>query len=132
MAPPLFMFPPRITMEIFDGSNWLTWSSHSLAVCQMNGYWHHITDTKLTGDTTWDDEEHFLLGVFKVYIQKDILLAVSDDSKFKNCKEKWEEIQCIYGGIRSMSTFNTWVALTGMALDDTSPMLPQLQKLNDA
>jgi hypothetical protein len=31
-----------------------------------------------------------------------------------------------------MSTFNSWVSLTGTALDESSPMLPQLQKLNDA
>jgi hypothetical protein len=31
-----------------------------------------------------------------------------------------------------MSAFNSWVALTGTALEDTRPMLLQLQKLNDA
>jgi acid phosphatase family membrane protein YuiD len=31
----------------------------------------------------------------------------------------------------SFNTFNAWVALTGTVLDDSSPMLPQLQKLND-
>jgi hypothetical protein len=31
-----------------------------------------------------------------------------------------------------MSTFNSWVSLTGTTLDESSPMLPQLQKLNDA
>jgi hypothetical protein len=30
-----------------------------------------------------------------------------------------------------MSAFNSWVALTSTALEDTRPMLPQLQKLND-
>ena len=31
-----------------------------------------------------------------------------------------------------MSSFNTWVALTSTALDDSTPMLAQLQKMNDA
>ena len=31
-----------------------------------------------------------------------------------------------------MSSFNTWVALTSTTLDDSSPMLAQFQKLNDA
>jgi hypothetical protein len=31
-----------------------------------------------------------------------------------------------------MSAFNTWVSLTGTTLDESAPMLPQLQKLNDA
>ena len=30
-----------------------------------------------------------------------------------------------------MLSFNTWVALTGTALDELNPMLPQLQKLNN-
>jgi hypothetical protein len=30
-----------------------------------------------------------------------------------------------------MSSFNTWVALTGTALDEASPMQPQFQKMND-
>ncbi len=30
-----------------------------------------------------------------------------------------------------MSSFNTWVALTSTALDESTLMLPQLQKLND-
>jgi hypothetical protein len=47
-------------------------------------------------------------------------------------KLKWDEIKKVYGGIGSMSSFNTWVALTGTALDDSTPMLPQLQKLNEA
>ncbi len=32
----------------------------------------------------------------------------------------------------SFNSFNTWVALTSTALDDSSPMLAQLQKLNNA
>jgi len=31
-----------------------------------------------------------------------------------------------------MSSFNIWVALTSTALDESSPMLAQLQKLNNA
>ena len=31
-----------------------------------------------------------------------------------------------------MSMFNTWVALTGTALDKANPMLLQLQQLNDS
>ena len=57
---------------------------------------------------------------------------VSDDSKFDTCKAKWVEIKHVYRGVGSMSSFNTWVALTSTALDESTPMLPQLQKLNDA
>ena len=67
-----------------------------------------------------------------MYTQKDVWTAVTDDTKFKTCKAKWEELKRVYGGVGAMSTFNTWAALTGTKLSDSSPMLPQLQKLNDA
>ena len=72
------------------------------------------------------------MGVLEMYTQKDVWTSVSDDSVFKTCKAKWEELQHIYGGVGSMSVFNSWVSLTGTALDESSLMLPQLQKLNDA
>ncbi len=30
-----------------------------------------------------------------------------------------------------MSAFNSWMAITNATLDDSTPLLPQLQKLND-
>ena len=73
-----------------------------------------------------------LLGMFEIFTQKDVWTTVSNDQKFNTCKKKWNELKCIYGGIGSMSTFNTWSALTSTSLEESSPMLPQLQKLNDA
>ena len=67
-----------------------------------------------------------------MYCQKDIWQTVQDDSKFNTSKAKWEELKRVHGGVGSMSSFNTWVALTSTALDESSPMLAQLQKLNDA
>jgi hypothetical protein len=66
-----------------------------------------------------------------MYIQKEIWARVAEDSKFKTIKDKWDELKHIYGGVGAMSTFNSWVALTGTALNDSTPLLPQLQKLND-
>ena len=80
----------------------------------MNGLWKHVTDLKPSGDhPEWDPAEEMLLGVLEVYTKKDIWITVSDDTKFKTCKEKWEELQHVYGGVGSMSTFNIWLALTG-------------------
>ena len=67
-----------------------------------------------------------------MYCQKDVWSRVSDDSKMASFKEKWDELKKVYGGIGSMSSFNTWTALTGTTLDESEPMLPQLQKLNEA
>jgi hypothetical protein len=67
-----------------------------------------------------------------MYCQKNVWNVVSDDTIFATCKAKWDELRCIYGGVGSMSAFNSWVALTGTALEDTRLMMLQLQKLNDA
>src|SRR5260221_2814354 len=99
----------------------------------MNGLKNHITEEKpaIDPDKDWDAKQEIILGVLEMYCQKDVWTSVCDDSKFTSCKAKWDELKCIYGGIRSMSSFNTWVALTRTALDESTPMLPQLQKLND-
>jgi gag-polypeptide of LTR copia-type len=104
-----------------------------LALLRMNRVCLHITKDKpnLT-PTDWVGREDMLLGVLKMYTQKDVWTTVSDNTKFSTCKLKWEELKRVYRGVGSMSTFNTWVALTRMALDDSQPLLPQLQKLNDA
>ena len=133
---PLISFPlsGSAAIETLDGSNWPSWSSRITALLRMNGLKKHITDTKDSNNTKWDSKEEIILGVLEMYCQKDIWTTVTDnsvDSKVKMCKEKWEKLKTIYGGIGSMSLFNTWVALTSTALDDSTPMLPQLQKLND-
>src|SRR6266852_8043182 len=134
MAPSI-SFPPSgsATIETLDGSNWPTWSSHITALFRMNGLKNHITEEKPAVDTDkdWDAKQEIILGVLEMYCQKDVWTSVCDDSKFTSCKAKWDELKCIYGGIGSMSSFNTWVALTSTALDESIPMLPQLQKLND-
>jgi hypothetical protein len=134
---PLFSFLPSgsAAIETLDGSNWQSWSSHITALLRMNGLKDHITKNQPTDSTkvaAWKEKEEIILGVLEMYCQKDVWSRVSDDSKMGLFKLKWAEIKKIYGGIASMSSFNTWVALTGTALDDSSPMQPQLQKLNEA
>jgi hypothetical protein len=131
MAPSI-SFPPAAHIEILNGSNWPLWSSRILVLLRMNRLWKHVTAQKTDTDTDWDATEEMLLGILEMYTQKDVWTSVSDDSVFKMCKAKWEELQRVYGGVGSMSAFNTWVSLTGTALDESAPMLPQLQKLNDA
>jgi len=132
MAPSI-SFPPAAAIEILDGSNWPTWSSRILALLRMNGLRSHVTEDKPAAPPSdWSTTEDMLLGVLEMYSQKDVWTTVSDDTKFATCKLKWEELKRVYGGVGSMSAFNTWVSLTGTALEDSQPMLPQLQKLNDA
>ena len=83
-------------------------------------------------DKEWDTKEEMVLSVLKMYTQKDVWTTVTDDKKHATCKAKWAELKKVYGRIRSMSTFNTWVALTSTMLDDASLMLAQFQTFNDA
>ena len=132
MAPSI-SFPPSgsAAIETLDGSNWPTWASRLTALLRMNGLKDHLTKDSGT-DKDWNAQEEMVLGVLEMYCQKDVWTSVQDDTKFKSCKAKWDEIKRLYGGIGSMSSFNTWVALTSTPLDESSPMLAQLQKFNDA
>ncbi len=132
MAPSIgFPLSGLATIETLDGSNWPTWSSRMITLFHMNGLKTHISDTKPASDKDWDAREEMVLDVLEMYCQKDIWMSVSDDSKFGTCKSKWEELQKLYGGIGSMSVFNSWMAITNAMLDDSTPLLPQLQKLNN-
>jgi hypothetical protein len=131
---PAISFPPSgsAAIKTLSGSNWPTWVSCITALLCMNGLKNHLTDEKKDDDKEWDSKEEIILGILEMYTQKDVWTPVSDDSKFTMCKLKWEKLKKLYKGTGSMSSFNTWVALTSTALDEASPMLPQLQKFNDA
>src|SRR5882757_643971 len=132
MAPSI-SFPPSgsAVIETLDGSNWPSWSSRITTLLRMNGLKNHLIILQSSSDADWDNKEEMVLGVLEMYCQKDVWTSISDDTKFKTCKLKWEELKCIYGGVGSMSSFNTWVTLTSTSLDESTPMLTQLQKLND-
>jgi hypothetical protein len=126
-------FLPMARLEILNGSNWSVWSSRMFALFRMNGLKTYITSaTANTNNKDWDTNQEIIKGILEVYIQKDVWAAVADDTKFKTVKAKLDELKHIYGGVGAMSTFNSWAALTGTVLNDATPMLPQLQKLNDA
>jgi hypothetical protein len=127
------MFPPAARLEILNRYNWLVWSLRMFALFQMNGLKTYITSvTTDTNNKDWDTNQEIIKGILEVYIQKDVWAAVADDTKFKTVKAKLDELKRIYGGVGTMSTFNSWAALTGTLLNDATLMLPQLQKLNDA
>jgi hypothetical protein len=98
----------------------------------MNGLKDHLIKEADVNDKEWDAKEEIILGVLEMYTQKDIWTSVADDSVYKSCKAKWDQLKKVYGGVGAMSSFNTWAALTSTELDDSSPMLAQLQKLNDS
>ena len=122
--PPSLTFPPASAMVTLDGSNYSHWESKMQGLLEMNCYDLHLTGTKPTDDTEWDAVEKMLLGLFKVYIRKDVMMLIKDDTKFGTVKLKWNELKCIYGSSGSMATFNSWAALTSATLDDTKPMFP--------
>jgi len=46
----------------------------------------HITAEKDATDKDWDAAEEMLLGILKMYTQKDVWTTVSDDTAFKFAK----------------------------------------------
>ena len=83
---PLISFPPAAQIEILNGSNWPLWSSCILMLLCMNGLRMHITAEKDATDKDWDAAEEMLLGILKMYTQKDVWTTVSDDTAFKFAK----------------------------------------------
>lgn len=101
---PSISFPPSesAAIETLDGSNWPSWASHITALLCMNGLKNHLTEsppatattTNASGlittviDKDWVAKEEMVLGVLKMYTQKDVWTTVSNDSMYKTCKAK--------------------------------------------
>ena len=77
-------------IETLDGSNWSTWSLCIIALLHMNGLKNHTTEASAadSNDKEWGMKQEMVLGVLEMYCQKDVWTAVSNDSKFKMCKDK--------------------------------------------
>ena len=69
MAPSI-TFPPAAAIEIFNGSNWPSWSARMLALFRMNGLRDHISIGSKPSDADqaviWVVEEGMLLSVLDV------------------------------------------------------------------
>ena len=142
MAPSI-SFPPSgsVAIETLNGSNWPSWSSRITVLLRMNGLKKHITDTKDSNDTgEWDSKEEIILGVLEMYCQKDVPGPLSQRTtlliqKSKHARRNGRNLSThLHGGIGSMSSFNTWVALMSTALDNSTPDAPPTthKKLTDA
>ena len=109
------------------------------ALLRMNGLKKHITDTKDSNDTEWDSKRgnNPRCPGGDVLSVKDVWTTVADDSvdsKVKmRARRNGRNLRSSSWGNRVYSPHLTpGSALTSTALDDSTPMLPQLQKLNDA
>jgi hypothetical protein len=62
-----------------------------------------------------------------------VFSQISDEFDFPTVKDRWDKLKRLYSGVTgSTSVFNDWIVLTQAKLDESSPLGPQLTKLNEA
>jgi hypothetical protein len=65
-------------------------------------------------------------------MDQDVHSLVASDIQFPTFRSKWDALKALYSGQEgSTSVFNMWIALVQTKFDDTSPLAPQLAKLNE-
>ena len=130
-----FTMPPGTSLEMLTGQNWTTWSGTLSAILQLNDidcilvYDHNPTGVDAEDWTTVQKKAKAYL---QLYSQPDVFSTVASDVDFPTFKEKFDRLKETYGGVGSTAVFNLWIELTQARLDDSSPLAPQLAKLNEA
>ena len=68
-----------------------------------------------------------------LFIKLDVYSLIASDTDYPTFKQKWGHLHNTCGGASgSTAIFNTWIQLTQTRLDESTPMAPQLAKLNEA
>jgi len=86
-----------------------------------------------TDAADWDSLQRRSCAYLQLYVKQDVFSLVASNTEFPHFKSKWDKLKELYGGATGSATiFNLWINLTQARLDDTSPMAPQLAKLNES
>ncbi len=134
VASVLYM-PSGTQLEVLSGQNWSLWSGVLTALLQLNE-----VDTILTHDTLpsrvdpddWASVQKKTKVYLWLYCMADMHSTVESDIDFPTFKEKYKQLKETYSGIGSTVIFNLWIELMQARLDNSSPLAPQLAKLNEA
>ena len=130
-----FTLPPGTALEALTGQNWNTWSGILTAILQLNEVdpiLYHATVPTGVDKEDWQSVQKKTKAYLRLYCAADVYSIVESDSDFPSFKDKFDRLRDTYGGVGSTAVFNTWIDLTQARLDDSSPLAPQLAKLNEA
>ena len=130
-----FNAPSGVNLKPLTGENWNVWSGTMSALMQFNSVDSILThDACLSGVDAddWDSVQMKTKAYLRLYCVADVYSTVESDTDYPTFKDKFEQLRDTYGGVGSTAAFNIWIELTQAWLDDTSPLAPQLAKLNEA
>jgi hypothetical protein len=128
--------PPGVNLPHFDGSDWATWSGTMEAILVLyeadDVISHDICPTGVPIDK-WSTISRRSKAYLWLYIKPDVYSLIASEVDYPTFKSKWDVLRNTYGGSSGSTTiFNNWIQLTQARLDDSTPMAPQLAKLNEA
>ncbi len=128
--------PSGIQLPQFDGTNWSQFSGVLEAVLTLMEGEDLINLTAAPSGTDvadWESLQRRSCAYLRLYVKQDIFSLVASNTEFPHFKSKWDKLKELYGGATGSTTiFNLWINLTQACLDDSSPMAPQLAKLNES
>jgi hypothetical protein len=123
-------------MTQFDGTSWSNWAGMFKAIMTIYEAEDHLQFcTVPTGadPDEWNNMQQCLKVYLCLYMTAGVFSQISDKFAFPTVKDRWDELKRLYSGvIGSTSVFNDWITLTQAKLDESSPLGPQLTKLNEA
>ena len=130
-----FTMPPGTHLEALTGQNWNVWAGTLCAVLQLNEVdclLDHNTTPAGVDQEDWKSVQKKSMAYMRLNCAPDVFSTVESDTDYPTFKTKFEKLREIYGGVGSTAIFNLWIKLTQAHLDDSTPLVPQLAKLNEA
>jgi hypothetical protein len=130
-----FAMPPGTQLNILSGPNWSTWSRIFSAFLQLNDIDDILTHETLPSGVDsddWNSIQKKAKAFLRLYCAPDVHSIVDSEVDFPSFKTRFDRLREVYGGVGSTAIFNLWIELTQARLDDSSPLAPQLAKLNEA
>src|SRR6266702_154738 len=131
----ILYMPSGTQLKVLSGYNWSLWSGVFTALLHLNevdAILFHTTLPSRVNPDDWASVQKKAKVYLRLYCVADMHSTVESDVKFPTFKEKYEQLRDTYGGVGSTAIFNLWIKLTQAWLDDSSPLAPQLSKLNKA
>jgi hypothetical protein len=132
-----FSLPSGIALPKLNGANWTHWSQMFEALLTIQEAEDIIKlDTNpnpanITAEV-WESLMKRGNAYLCLYTDQDMHSLVASNIQFPTFKSKWDVLKALYSGQEgSTSVFNMWIALVQTKFDDTSPLAPQLAKLNE-
>jgi hypothetical protein len=126
--------PSGTTLEVLTGQNWNTWSGVLCAIFQFLDIDSILTHTTLPSGVDaedWSPVQKKTTAYLRLHCQPDVYATVESEVNFPSFKHKFDRLKETYGGVGSTAVVNLWIELKQAALDDSSPLAPQLAKLNE-